>query len=413
MTDIAVCGRECSLQNKPELSTKRKDGIRMTSIRRATVTISGIALVGGITLAGFGGSPAFAANACVNPSGAGGCFTSIQSALNASPAGATINVKPGTYQEDITISKPISLLGASASSTVIVAASTTPQNGVTITKVKGKTVLSGFTIEDAPLAGISVQRSSGVVISNNVVQGNDKNLDISDPQNPTCNGALSFDEQDCGEGINLNAVVSSVVQSNLVQNNAGGVLLSDDFGKNHANVVEDNGIQNNFSPPGFLDCGVTLASHPNAFGTGLIVPGSGVFKNTITRNSSTNNGCGIGFFDSSPGTKTYDNTVSQNVLAGNGLAGIAMHAIGTGQDMSGNQLIGNWIGLNNTFGDAAAGDTQTTGVLAWSVISPVQGLVIKNNNIVGGNHFGIFITGPIQAKVSGNEIDAAVHEHKG
>ena len=74
----------------------------MTSARRATATISGIALVGDITLAGFGGSPAFAANACVNTTGAGGCFTSIESALNASPAGATIKVKPGTYQEDIT-----------------------------------------------------------------------------------------------------------------------------------------------------------------------------------------------------------------------------------------------------------------------------------------------------------------------
>lgn len=236
-----------------------------------------------MSLAGFGGSPAFGATACVNPSGTGDCFSSIQSALDASPKGVTIKVKPGTYREDITISKPVSL----------------------------------------------------------------------------------------------------------------------------------NGILNSFSPPGFLDCGITLASHPNVFGTGPVSPGSGVFKNTITRNSSTNNGCGIDIFDSSPGTKVHDNTVSQNILAGNGLAGIAMHAIGTGQDMSGNQLTGNWIGLNNTFGDSAAGDQQATGILLWSIISPVKNLAIKGNTIVGGNHFGIWISGPIQAKVSGNHINATVQVHKG
>ena len=36
----------------------------------------------------------------------------IQTAINAAPAGATINIAAGTYPEQLTIYKPVTLLGA-------------------------------------------------------------------------------------------------------------------------------------------------------------------------------------------------------------------------------------------------------------------------------------------------------------
>src|SRR6185436_5922560 len=43
------------------------------------------------------------ATLCVNPGGTGGCFSTIQAAVNAATNGDTVNVEAGTYDEDVTI----------------------------------------------------------------------------------------------------------------------------------------------------------------------------------------------------------------------------------------------------------------------------------------------------------------------
>jgi parallel beta-helix repeat protein len=49
-----------------------------------------------------------------------GCdFTSIQAAIQAAPDGSTIQVKAGTYQESLTITKPLSVLGEGPDKTII------------------------------------------------------------------------------------------------------------------------------------------------------------------------------------------------------------------------------------------------------------------------------------------------------
>jgi len=46
-------------------------------------------------------------------------FSSIQSAIDAAPQGALIDIAPGNYEEKLTISKPITLQGAGAANTII------------------------------------------------------------------------------------------------------------------------------------------------------------------------------------------------------------------------------------------------------------------------------------------------------
>src|SRR6185437_8100544 len=90
--------------------------------------------------------------ACVNPGGTGGCFDSIQAAVNAVAAGGVVNVAAETYHEDIQIQKRLSLQGAGAAATIIDA--TGLSNGLVIQGVTSPTVVSGFTVENANLEGI-------------------------------------------------------------------------------------------------------------------------------------------------------------------------------------------------------------------------------------------------------------------
>src|SRR5581483_1575317 len=107
------------------------------------------------------------------------------------------------------------------------------------------------------------------------------------PDNPQGEGL------DCGEGIHLSAVDHSTVAANVVQRNSGGILISDDSGPTHDNVISANGVENN---P--FDCGITLASH------NPVAP-NGVFHNTIAANVVSGNGwrgegAGVGLFTPAP-----------------------------------------------------------------------------------------------------------------
>jgi pectin methylesterase-like acyl-CoA thioesterase len=60
-------------------------------------------------------SPVFAASTLVVPTQ----YPSIQSAVNAANPGDTVKVRPGTYAEQISIDKNLTLTGAGAGSTII------------------------------------------------------------------------------------------------------------------------------------------------------------------------------------------------------------------------------------------------------------------------------------------------------
>ncbi len=166
---------------------------------------------------------------------------------------------------------------------------------------------------------------------------------------------------DCGEGIHLMGVYDSKVAGNYVSGNEGGVLLTDEFGPTHDNLVEYNYITKN---P--FDCGVTVPGHnPNALdSSGNRQPDvAGVYDNVMRHNRITDNGlqgegAGVLFANASAGTASYDNLVIDNYIAGNELSGVTMHAhtLGPGQfeDLNGNTIVRNVIGQNN-LGSPGAG----------------------------------------------------------
>jgi hypothetical protein len=363
----------------------------------------------------------------VSPSGTAGAadrncksaaYSTVQSAVTGAPSGSSVVVCRGTYTEDVIISSSLTLKGRHGA--VIHGSSTANGNceqlgpkgpgmapclaGITIksshVKIEGLTV-TGATGEGilatGSLAGGSI---SQVTIEHNRVVGN--NIGGIPPSTtspyPQC-VEVGQVPGDCGEGIHLMGVAFSTVSHNFVSGNEGGVLLTDEFGPTHGNVVSHNTITKNA-----FDCGVTAPGHnPNALdSSGTPQPSkAGVYDNVIEHNKITDNGlkgegAGVLFANATAGTASYDNLVEYNYIAGNELSGVTMHAHtlapGTFEDLSGNRIVHNTIGTNNVGGDPldnTASDKSTTGILVFSGTVPVTVTIAHNR--ISDNQYGVWL----------------------
>jgi parallel beta-helix repeat protein len=344
-----------------------------------------------------------AATLCVNHAGSGSCFSSIGAAVAAASANDTIKVADGTYKEDVIIDKSLSLMGTNQNKTIIDASRLS--NGIYIDGIDNpglsNVVVSNFKVENANFEGILVANASSVTIKNCMIILNDKNQTTA----PSCPGIPSFETGesfDCGEGLHLTGVDHSTVANNTVEENTGGILLTDDTGTTHDNMIKGNLVMNN---P--FDCGITLASHPAAALTGSSSP-LGVFNNTIAANSSLNNGlfvpgagAGVGIFDSVPGAKDFGNIVIHNRIEGNGLPGVALHSHTPGQNLNDNMIIGNRInGNGQDTSDAAT--TGPTGINIFGV-SPITGTVISQN-VITHETLDLVVNTPADVKADNNDL---------
>jgi nitrous oxidase accessory protein NosD len=371
-------------------------------------------------------------------------YSTIQSAVDVASPGAKIIVCPGTYDEGVVIDKQLTLNGYWAT---IDAASSSTGNGIQIVGPGGSgTTVTGFHIQNAKFEGILIgtppvaptetegkpntggQPLTDVTIAGNAVIENDKGFKsdlgqcFSTPEAPG----------DCGEAIHLVSVTKSNIIGNYVAHNAGGILLTDEFGPTSNNTIRFNNSNHNET-----DCGITLAGHSSLAvspETGLPTGKAGVFDNLVEHNSSTDNGvlgqgAGVLMGGGGPYTGVYGNRIIGNYAAGNGLAGITIHQHLVA-DLNGNVLEHNVLGKNNLDGDfdfKAAAATETTGILVASgepptglppflVPGPLKGTVIRDNWI-GFNKVGIWTlnvdpaTTTIAGNVFGPEVTTPVSSH--
>jgi parallel beta-helix repeat protein len=341
-------------------------------------TISKTILIAAIAIAALSAGQAAASTLCVNPGGTGGCRSKIQFAVNDAAPGDTVKVAPGTYKEDVIIGKSLYLVGDNRNNTFIDA--TGLANGVYVNGLDNSGLsnvsVSGFTVENANFEGILITNASYVTVFNTHVTNNDKSLDVS---TLTCPGIPSFETAegfDCGEGIHLLGADHNTVTNNIVDYNAGGILISDDTLAVHDNLISGNTVDNNPD-----DCAITLASHP-AYNADTPY---GVFHNTISGNEAflnglaTGEGAGVGIFDSVPGAANYGNIVVNNKLHDNGLPGVALHSHTPGQNLNDNVIVGNVLSNNGADTDDAA-TPGTTGINVFGV-SAITGTVIAQNTI--------------------------------
>jgi len=379
------------------------------------VTRLWIAMVGSALLAALsvstGASVTHAASACVNPAGTGGCASTIQAAVDAANAGDTITIAAGTYKEMVTITKVITLQGAGAATTIIDA--TGLDHALLVQGVTGPATITGFTAENANLAGVQLQDSSGLTLTHNTVQNNDNNRGPSAPPGQgTCPGAPPFDGDDCGEGIHFLGVSDSVISDNLVQGNHGGLLVTDETGPTHDNLIMGNTVQNNTD-----DCGITLASHPAGLTAtqGPPANGYGVYANLVEDNLSMGNGtagsgdgAGVGIFAPTPGTAAYNNVVIGNTLMNNAQPGVALHSHANGQNLNNNVILNNVISGNGFDGGT---NTVHSGIVVFADATggaaPIVGTLIAGNTI-STEDAGVWVgSNATDVSVHGNDLSGS------
>jgi len=335
-------------------------------------------------------SHASAAVICVNLPANPGCSAkaTINAAVAAASAGDTILIGSGTYNEQVIITKSLSIGATPGTKAVINAAGKTNGifiNGLAATPNPGvaNVVVTGLEVENANYEGILAVNATNVTIASNHVHNNNKKL-----TSPTCPGIAPWETnegQDCGEGVHLMAVDHSNITGNLIENNSGGILITDETGSTHDNTVSQNIVRDN----GYA-CGITMASHGAANASGPIMAlNYGIWHNVISHNQSYRNGtlipgsgAGVGIFAPGPGSTNMANIVIGNDLHDNGQPGVAMHNHASIPNappvlFNDNQIIGNHI-----HGNAAdAADVATAGPTGINIASQalMTGTVIAQN----------------------------------
>ena len=355
------------------------------------------------------GTPAGHGSGCANAG-----FSTISAAVAAANPGATIIVCPGTYAEDVTIEKPLTIVGSAAtvapdpSDSSPLSPLTGGNNGFTI--LSPGVTISGFTVVGASSDGFMVVGDHATIRGNTVT-----NNGLGDPSSP-------------GNGINLDGSSYSVVSGNTVSGSGnGGIQLANDpdaigvsticsvlgiscngiTGTATYDSVIGNNVNNNPNA-----CGILLVDHDGTDGSASNLA-DGIHNDVVQGNQVLNNvlqgyGAGILLATEAPGGAVYNNLVSGNDVAGNGLAGLTIHAhlLGTHQDLNGNVIIGNNFGTNNTKNEEPD-DLQTTGVFIGSEDHLDITLFL---NDIHDDYYGVFTASPNGVTVNGLAFNAYVHD---
>lgn len=337
------------------------------------------------------------------------CAT-ISAAVTKAKSGNRVQVGRGTYHEMVTITKRLELVGSGHVS--IDAAG--QANGILIQGAgAARTLVRGITVENAQDEGILAMGTSRLTITRDTVKHNDLGAAAADPTGECAAAGLT--PGDCGEGLHLWAVARSKVTHNTVKDNLGGILLTDETGPTHGNLISYNTVTDNAG-----DCGITMASHnPEAYANGQAQPTmGGIYGNVVSHNQVNHNGlqgqgAGILMAGGSPGTAVYDNTVKDNVANDNGLGGFTLHSHAPGQDLNGNKIIDNSFsdngqnGGNGQPGDADFGITKTVGIVIASAATPLTGTVVKGNHI-SHDYYGIWTMNVPSIKKGSNHFKHVV-----
>src|ERR1035438_5541749 len=182
-------------------------------------------------------------------------FATIQLAVNASPSGGTIDVCPGTYSEQVLITKRLTLTGIpNAGGT---------QDAAVISPPAGGMVVNTTDQRGAVAAQVLVQNTSGVVISNLTVDGKGNQYNTTDLR------GICY--QDASGTVKNVAVRNEIPNDIPTGDQSGQGILVETTNSPSASLTVQNSSVHNYNKNGIVAryTGATLIA------TGNYVQGSG------------------------------------------------------------------------------------------------------------------------------------------
>lgn len=411
---------------------KVRSGTRSRIVAVSAAVATALWLTVGVAGPAFanGQGPPIAGALYVSPHGSPGqagtncgtaVYTHIADAVSAALSGGTVVVCPGVYSEDVVVHQPLTLVGRNATidatgleNALQVVSSDVTVSGFHLINANGEGLLVGVdSLADAGLLPPTSPVLTDVTVDHVSALNNDQGFNGTETGNCKYPG-------DCGGGIHFNGVEHSSISDSQASGNADGILLTDDYAPTAYNLIQGNLVSDNRT-----ECGIVLPSHnPNAVNyvtnadSSLTVTGTnptvgGVYDNQVLDNVTVDNGTatappmfggvggsggGVGIFGAGPGTGAYDNLVQGNRIAGNGLAGVTIHAHHPGgEKVDGNVIVDNVFGTNNVAGDVFDGGVSNFATTAIAVYSVPPVTMTIADNVIRNNSIGVWLTDTVTA----------------
>lgn len=332
----------------------------------------------------------------------------VSIAETTAPGNATVIVEPGTYNEMVLITQKLTLMSESGQPSNTIVNATGQPNGIIIAGSSAAgTIVEGFTVYGANNHGIYAQDTSGVIITNNVANGNGVDVIAS----------LGEDK-----AIQLAGTSDSTVSGNVVVGNLyGGIGITDDGSLPpswNSTAVPITGMPAPAPNPGDDDVisGNYIAlNKPNhcAIVVSSYNPGEGVSNNVVSDNVVVNNQNGVIVAADTPNTIAINNTVINNNILNNGEGGVIVHSNAPGDVVTGNVINNNVISADGYLptlegviiggGDmsASAAVTNTTIVENTFENEAIGILIVNGNNtMVQGNIMGPTVSKAVNGTVT-------------
>ena len=174
-------------------------------------------------------SPQFTKPVCAATINVPNNYPSIQSAINAASNDDTIFVAAGTYRESIVINKPLTLIGQSATLTIIDGG----REGNVVNITANRVTISGFTIRNSSVVGYSGGKNNGVYsptgntalnITGNIITSNEVGLTLHSSGSVISNNQIVGNKMG---GMTLAAAKNNVVSQNqIIGSSAFGISMT-------------------------------------------------------------------------------------------------------------------------------------------------------------------------------------------
>jgi len=277
-----------------------------------------------------------------------GSFSTIQAAINAANETDIVQVMNGIYYGRVVVNKSISLVGEDWTTTIIDGGG----SGEVIRMTANNVRITGFTIRNGGISGISIADCHSQNISGNLVSVGGTGLGI-DVKNSSHNVFLRNNVTACGWPIKLEDSDGNIISKNFLRDNYGQAIS---LYRSHNNIVTGNFVSLN---PAY---GIYLEESNN---------------NTVSENNVTDVCEGIHLKLSS------NNTVAENIVTHTSPYGIIL-------EYSNSTLI-----LRNVIAD----DNSEAMVLRYC-----NGNIVDRNRIMG-NKWGVFVLNSSGNIFTGNYMD--------